>query len=221
MSRFAVYYAPMKQQLLIFDLDGTLADSRQDLATSVNQMRAHYQLEAQSFETIMSFIGDGVRKLVARSLEGESIDFDEALAYHKVCYNKCMLDQTALYADVAEGLKTMDNHVLAVLSNKPGDPSRAIMNHLGLGETFIRIIGGGDMPALKPAPDGINALLESTGISKEDTWMIGDHHTDLEAAKNAGVQAGFVTYGIGNPGGFEATQTWDNFADLVSFFAEK
>ena len=208
------------KQLLIFDLDGTLADTRADLATGINLMRAHYGLPPLSMEIIESFVGDGIRNLVERSLQGADVNVDEALALDKKFYAEHMLDETVLYPGVTEGLKKLAEagHLLAVLSNKPGDPSRTILNHLGVGHLFSWIIGGGDFPNLKPAPDGIVALLGATGIAPENTWMLGDHHTDLEVAHNAGVKSGFVTYGIGNPGRFTADQVWNGFGELVNFF---
>ena len=208
----------MKKQLLIFDLDGTLAETRQDLATGINLMRAHYNLPPLDVETVTGHIGNGVRKLVERSLEGASLDLDEALAFNKKFYAEHMLDETALYPGVVEGLQALSVNALAVLSNKPGDPSRVILKHLAVDGFFFRILGGGDLPNLKPSPDGIEALIEESGVSKENTWMIGDHYTDLEVAHNAGVKCGFVTYGLGHPGEFSADQTWHGFEELVEFF---
>ncbi|MFA6172962.1 MAG: HAD hydrolase-like protein [Kiritimatiellales bacterium] len=210
----------MKQQLLIFDLDGTLADTRADLATGINLMRAHYGLPLLSMEKIESYVGDGIRVLVKRSLEGAAVDVDEALALDKKFYAEHMLDETVLYPGVADGLKKLAaaGHLLAVLSNKPGDPSRTILNHLGAGSLFSWILGGGDLPNLKPAPDGILALIGATGIAPENVWMLGDHHTDLEVAHNAGVKSGFVTYGIGHTGEFTPDQVWNGFGELVDFF---
>ncbi|HNX52715.1 MAG TPA: HAD hydrolase-like protein [Pontiellaceae bacterium] len=213
----------MHRQLLVFDLDGTLADSRADLATAVNLMRAHYSLPPLSLDTIESYVGNGVRQLVARSLQDTGVDVAEALPLYKQFYTEHMLDATALYPGVAQGLRRLaeSGHLLAVLSNKPGDPSRTILHHLGAGPLFAWILGGGDLPNLKPAPDGLLALVAATGMPPQKVWMIGDHHTDLEAARNAGVKSGFVTYGIGNPGGFRADQVWNSFEELVDFFANK
>jgi len=210
----------MKPQLLIFDLDGTLADTRADLATGINRMRAHYSLSPLSMEKIETYIGDGIRVLVERSLQGAEVNVDEALALNKKFYAEHMLDETVLYSGVAEGLKKLATagHLLAVLSNKPGDPSRVILNHLGVGDLFFRIIGGGDLPNLKPAPDGILALMKESGLESSNVWMLGDHHTDLEVAHNAGVKSGFLTYGIGHPGEFTADQVWNGFRELVDFF---
>jgi phosphoglycolate phosphatase len=211
----------MQKQLLIFDLDGTLVDSSADLTTGINCMRAHYGLPPLDRQTVTGYIGDGIRKLVERSLQGAEVDVDEALVLDKKFYAEHMLDETALYPGAGEGLRRLSGHALAVLSNKPGDPTRAILKHLGVGELFFRTIGGGDVPNLKPAPDGIFELMAESGISKENTWMIGDHHTDLEAAHNAGVKSGFVSYGIGHPGEFTADQIWHGFEELTEFFRLK
>ncbi|QHI69907.1 HAD family hydrolase [Tichowtungia aerotolerans] len=204
---------------MIFDLDGTLAETRQDLASGINLMRAHYGLAPLDVETVTGYIGDGIRKLVERSLQGLDVDIDEAVALDKKFYAEHMFDETRLYPGAEEGLKALSAHALAVLSNKPGDPTRAILKHLGVDGLFFRMLGGGDLPNLKPSPDGIEALLAESGISKENTWMIGDHHTDLEVAHNAGVKSGFVTYGLGHAGEFSADQTWSTFGELVDFFS--
>ena len=212
----------MQKQLLIFDLDGTLADTRADLATGINLMRAHYGLPLIGMDVIESYIGDGVRKLVERALQGAAVNIDEALTLNRKFYAEHMLDKTVLYPGVTGGLRKLSaaGHRLAVLSNKPGDPSRVILKHLGVAGLFFRIIGGGDVPNLKPAPDGILALIEESGARPENTWMLGDHHTDLEVAHNAGIKSGFLTYGIGNSGKFTADQVWHGFAELVEFFTK-
>ncbi len=212
----------MQKQLLIFDLDGTLADTRADLTTGINLMRAHYGLPSLDMGVVTGYIGNGIRKLVERSLQGADVDVDEALALDKEFYAEHMFDETALYPGVEEGLKTLADagHALAVLSNKPGYPSRLILSHLGVNDLFFRIIGGGDVPNLKPAPDGIDVLMEESGLARENVWMIGDHHTDLEVAHNAGVKSAFVTYGIGHPGEFTADQTWRGFEELTAFFMD-
>jgi phosphoglycolate phosphatase len=208
----------MEKRLLIFDLDGTLAETRQDLSSGVNLMRAHYGLPPLDVETITGYIGDGVRTLVERSLQGATVDLEEATSLNIQFYYEHMLEQTALYPYVVDGLKSLSGNALAVFTNKPGDPARQILKHLGVDGLFFRILGGGDLANLKPSPDGIIALMEERGVAPENTWMIGDHHTDLEAAQNAGVKSGFVTYGMGHAGAFCADQTWNGFEELVEFF---
>jgi len=208
----------MEKQLLIFDLDGTLVETQQDLTTGVNCMRAHYDLPPLGVETVTGYIGNGVRKLVERSLQGMDVDIDEALALNTKFYVEHMFDETRFYAGVEDGLMKLSGNALAVLSNKPGDLTRSVLKHLGADGLFFRMLGGGDLPNLKPAPDGIEVLMAESGINKENTWMIGDHHTDLEVAYNAGVKSGFVTYGIGHAGEFIANQTWHGFQELTDFF---
>lgn len=209
----------MKKQLLIFDLDGTLAETRYDLTTGINRMREHYGLVPLDVEVVTGYIGNGVRKLVERSLQGMAADLDEAVVLNRAFYAEHMLEKTRFYPGVTEGLQALGTrHALAVLSNKPGDPTRTILEHLGADQLFFRMLGGGDLLNLKPAPDGIDALMSESGIGPENTWMIGDHYTDLRAAHNAGVKSGFVTYGIGRSGDFEADQTWHGFVELASFF---
>ena len=211
----------MDKKLIIFDLDGTLADTSADLTTGINLMREHYGLPPLDRETVTGYIGDGIRQLVERSLQGADVDADEALALDRKFYAEHMLDATALYPRVEEGLQALSGNTLAVLSNKPGEPSRVILEHLGVRDLFFRILGGGDLPSLKPAPDGIDALMAESGIGPENTWMIGDHHTDLQAAHNAGVKSGFVTYGIGHCAEFTADQVWHGFEELVEFFTNQ
>jgi phosphoglycolate phosphatase len=210
----------MKPKLIIFDLDGTLADTRADLTTGINLMRGHYGLSPLELDVVTGYIGNGVRSLVERSLQGAPVDLNEAVGVNRAFYAQHMLDQTALYEGVSEGLAALSQCKLAVLSNKPGDPARCILKHLGVDSFFFRTIGGGDVPNLKPSPDGIEELIEESGIPAEDTWMIGDHHTDLQAAHNAGVKSGFVTYGLGSPGDFCANQTWCTFQEMVDFFVK-
>jgi phosphoglycolate phosphatase len=210
----------MKPKLIIFDLDGTLADTRADLATGINLMRCHYGLPPLELDVVTGYIGSGVRSLVERSLQGAPVDLDEAVGVNNSFYAEHMLDQTALYEGVYKGLRALGQCKLAVLSNKPGDPARRILRHLDIDSFFFRIVGGGDVPKLKPAPDGIEELMEESGISAEETWMIGDHHTDLQAANNAGVKSGFVTYGLGHSGDFCADQTWCTFQEMVDFFVK-
>ena len=210
----------MNRQLLIFDLDGTLIESRLDLATGLNLMRTHYGLSPLTVETIVGYIGDGARNLVELSLQGAKADLEEALALALKFYAEHMLDQTEFYPHVEEGLKTLlsSGHVLTVLSNKPGNLTRRIIEQLGATDCFSRILGGGDLKSLKPAPDGIHQLIDQTEISAENCWMIGDHHTDLETAYNANVKSGFVSYGIGHPDKFSADKTWHGFDELVDYF---
>ncbi|MFC1796945.1 HAD family hydrolase [Pseudomonadota bacterium] len=210
----------MKPQLLIFDLDGTLVDSRKDLASAVNGMRSRYGLQPLPLEVVTGFVGGGARNLVERALQQSDVDVDEALSLYKRLYNTNLTIHTTTYNGVAVGLKKLSGagHQLAVLSNKPGDASREILRHFSLHACFRSVIGGGDIEKLKPHPDGIRKLAFETGFGTSRTWMIGDHHTDLSAAKSAGVFSALVEYGFGDSRGMEANARFTSFEQLVAFF---
>jgi len=210
----------MSPQLLIFDLDGTLIDSRRDLAEGINHMRKHYGLEPLPPEIASSYIGNGVRKLVERSLQGAAVDLEEALQINKDYYCSHLTVHTTLYTGVAEGIPRLaaEGHKLAVLTNKPGDPSREILKHFGLGAYFGSIIGGGDIGKLKPEPDGVFKCIETAAMETSNTWVLGDHYTDLAVAENAGVKSAFAGYGFGEERGYEASVYFASFQELVGYF---
>ncbi|MEA2068191.1 MAG: HAD-IA family hydrolase [Verrucomicrobiota bacterium] len=210
----------MEPQLLIFDLDGTLIDSRADLTAGINHMRGHYGLGPLSFETVSGYVGNGVRKLVVRSLQGADVDVDEALRVNKEYYFSHLTVHTTLYAGVEQGLCRLADagHRLALLTNKPGDPSREILKHFKLADLFCAILGGGDTENLKPEPDGAFQCMKLSGMEIPATWMVGDHYTDLAVAKNAGIRSAFVQYGFGEERGYEPTVYFASFPELVGYF---
>lgn len=210
----------MNPQLLIFDLDGTLIDSRADLAEGINHMRGHYGLAPLPFETVGGYIGNGVRLLVERSLQGVAVDFEEALQIYTNYYYSHLTVHTTLYEGVAEGILRLAaaGHKLALLTNKPGDPSREILKHFDLDGYFNTITGGGDIDKLKPEPEGVLHIMELTAMDSSNTWMVGDHYTDLAAAENAGIECAFVRYGFGEERGYKPTQYFASFPELVGYF---
>jgi phosphoglycolate phosphatase len=190
--------------LLVFDLDGTLVDSSRDLAAATN---AALELVAPEHTTIplavvRSFVGEGARLLVERSLRHAGIDrsADEVLPVFFECYSERLLATTALYPGMAEALDRLSGRPLAVLTNKPGPFSRTILEGLGVGPRFARIWGAGDVKERKPDPSGLRRLVEELGANARTTWMIGDSAIDVRTARAAGVRAAGVTWGL-DPGG--------------------
>ncbi len=197
-------------KLLIFDLDGTLVDSRVDLANSINAMLRHYRRPELPCDVIASYIGNGAPVLVRRAL-GDPDDeafLQEALFYFMAYYREHKLDTTYVYAGIKEaldviqnsrnGASTPANHALkmAVLSNKPVVPSRAIVDALGLGQYFFQVYGGNSFHTKKPDPAGVQALLEEAGVQAQQTVIIGDSDVDVLTARNAGAYSVGVTYGL-------------------------
>jgi phosphoglycolate phosphatase len=186
-------------RLLVFDLDGTLVDSKQDLALSVNAMRAEMGLGPLPLDLISSYIGHGVMTLVRRSLgtQATSENIDKGLAFFLTYYRDHMLDNTAPYPGVAEALEKLDSHKMAVLTNKPVNFSREMLTRLGFARYFAYIYGGNSFPQKKPDPTGLNKLMEDLQISARETLMVGDSDTDILTGRNAGVWTCGVTYGFG------------------------
>src|SRR5882672_2409193 len=182
-------------KLLIFDLDGTLVDSRVDLANSINAMLRHYGRHELPNDVISSYIGNGAPMLVRRSL-GDPDDenfVQEALLYFLSYYREHKLDTTYVYEGIKEALNAIQNssigepHKMAVLSNKPVVPSRAIVEALGLGPFFFQVYGGNSFHTKKPDPAGVQALLQEARVVPEETIIIGDSDIDVVTASNSGI----------------------------------
>ncbi|MCX6992014.1 MAG: HAD-IA family hydrolase [Kiritimatiellaeota bacterium] len=212
----------MKRQVLIFDLDGTLIDSRQDLATGINLMRRHYGLGPLPVETVAGFVGEGVRNLVSRSLQDVSfaVDLDEAVQVNKEFYRQHIHDATTLYPGVRDGLDQLARagHALALLTNKPAGACHAILRHFKIDALFASVVGGDSGVPLKPNPEAVFAILQAVGGERTDAWMIGDNHTDIAAAHRAGIHSIFVTYGMGALGPEKPEVTSAGFDEVVALF---
>ena len=187
--------------LLIFDLDGTLVDSKQDLIYSVNATRGFMNLAPLPGPTVARYVGRGAMALIQSALgdSAPAADVQKAHQFFIQYYGEHMLDKTALYPDVRESLDVLKDsgHTLAVLTNKPVRFSEKMMERLGLGKHFVRIYGGNSFdPKKKPDPVGIHALLSETGLAKERTIMVGDSSVDIRTARNAAVRACGVTWGF-------------------------
>lgn len=204
---------------IIYDLDGTLIDSRGDLTAALNYMRGTYGLEPLTIETVTSFIGNGARKLVERATAGHGIDVDEALRRNKEFYAAHKTDKTTLYPGVADGLAQLHAAGIpqAVVTNKHQEAVGEILQHLGVLQYFDHIIGGGGDFPLKPEADSLLHVVEQTGSQVADSWMVGDHYTDLLAGKRAGMKCCHATYGFGDIKDEQFDLEVHLFSDFVRF----
>ena len=190
----------MRFELLVFDLDGTLIDSKLDLALSVNATLANAAMEPIAHETIYSYVGNGAPMLIRRSLgpDATAEQAEEGLQFFYRYYREHMLDNTCLYPGVREGLDRLleSGSGLAVLTNKPVRFSGEIVSRLGLEAHFEKVYGGNSFETKKPDPYGLNLLLEQLEVSKERALMVGDSAVDILTARNAEVTSCGVTYGL-------------------------
>ncbi len=186
--------------LLVFDLDGTLIDSAQDLAVSMNATRQHFGLAPLDPKLIYSYVGNGVAVLVKRAVAAEAGEavLDDALAFFLRFYRAHALEHTKLYPGVREAIEALAGagHTLSVLTNKPARISFDIIVGLGLGACFARIYGGDSFASKKPDPIGILTLMSESGATSERTIMIGDSSVDIRTARNAGVRSCGVGWGF-------------------------
>jgi phosphoglycolate phosphatase len=206
-------------KLLVFDLDGTLIDSAQDLCNSVNATLVHVGRTPLTDPAIASFVGNGAPLLMRRSLaaadgiSADQVDTDlQALAYAFFLdyYRAHKLDFTYAYEGVLDSLHALHQlHIadvdapspartMAVLTNKPVRPARGICEGLGLAGYFLHIYGGDSFPLKKPEPLGLRTLMTEVGATPAETAMIGDSLVDIQTARNAGVWSIGCTFGFGN-----------------------
>ena len=203
--------------VLIFDLDGTLVDSKKDLTASVNYVRHQFELPSLNEDEIARFIGDGALMLIRRALAEKATEssVQQGLQMFLSYYRAHMLDQSTLYPGVRETLDRLRDCKLAVLTNKPVHFSCAMLDGLGIYRYFTAVYGGNSFERKKPDPMGVYRILSDTNGQREATWMIGDSAVDVRTGKNAGVTTCGVTYGY-------STKSFEDYPPdfLVDQFSE-
>lgn len=186
-----------KFDLLIFDLDGTLIDTRQDLANALNFALQQLSKAPLALDKVTSLVGDGVRVLLARALSGESEETQaKALSWFRQFYAEHLAEHSRLYPRMAEVLACFREKKKAILSNKPQDFTLALLQQLELQASFEIIIGGSPAFPLKPHPQGLQTILAKLQTSASRAIIIGDGENDILAGKAAGVMTCAVTYGF-------------------------
>jgi phosphoglycolate phosphatase len=204
---------------LIFDLDGTLIDSKRDLINSVNAMMLEMGQPQLAEQTISAYIGHGAPQLVARALGGGVTEQEgrHALQFFLAHYEEHKLDSTCAYPGVPEALEKFSGIPMAILTNKPVRVSVRILEGLGLANYFRTVYGGNSFETKKPHPQGVNTILREFGTTPGATILIGDSEVDVRTARNSGTLAATVNYGFGahDRAAHPADVYLDRLTDLV------
>jgi phosphoglycolate phosphatase len=184
---------------LIFDLDGTLIDSKADLIRSVNAMLQEMGRETLHEDTISGYIGHGAPVLVRRALGANTTEAERerALKFFLAHYDAHKLDSTCAYPGVPEALEQLVSYSMAILTNKPVRVSVRILEGLGLAKYFRAVYGGNSFETKKPDPLGAHTILREFGAVPSQAILIGDSEVDVQTARNAGMLAATVNYGFG------------------------
>jgi phosphoglycolate phosphatase len=189
-------------RLIAFDLDGTLVDSRQDLADAANELLGSYGAASIDQASVVRMVGEGARILVQRVLDAGRVDvpIEEALDRFLELYDRRLAHHTRPYPGVPALLAALDGrHALAVLTNKPQRASERLIAHFGWTRCFFAVVGGDTSYGRKPEPAALHALRAQSGASAAETLLVGDSWVDVETARRAGVRVCFAGYGFGDP----------------------
>ncbi len=208
--------------LAVFDLDGTLVDSRADLVSSANEMLASFGAASLDDDAIAGFVGDGAKMLVARSLRAAGVPTGElgtALERFLEIYNGRLLETTMPYLGITELIDdAVDLGVLlGIITNKPEIPTLKILDHFNLTMCFAWVIGGDGKFQRKPDPASLNWLIADAGADASRTLFVGDSQIDADTARAAGTKFCLANYGFGHvrgtielqPGEFSANSARD------------
>jgi phosphoglycolate phosphatase len=190
----------MSRPLVVFDLDGTLIDSRRDLAESANDVLTSYGAVPLDLDRIGAMIGEGAKVLMERALAAAGLDPDtpDALGRFLAAYDRRLLGHTRPYDGIEDALRRAARGAqLAVLTNKPAGPTRRLLEAFGLGTLFPFVVGGDSAFPRKPDPASLRFLMTTAGATVTDTLFVGDSMTDVLTARAAGVPICVAWYGYG------------------------
>lgn len=188
-----------KIKLLVFDLDGTLIDSHEDIVSAVNQTLAFFEIQALSPEEIRDSIGSGIFNLILKTLEENKISqIDLAARLYSQNYRECMLQKTSVYSGVSELLEGLKEWPKVILTNKSNDFVRPIIEKLKLENHFIKFYGKESFVKNKPDPFPVFKIAEEFGVNPEEVMIVGDSDIDIRAGKQAKAWAIGVSYGYGD-----------------------
>lgn len=190
----------MSKSAIIFDLDGTLLDTLDDLADSMNEALAELGFPCHPTDAYRRFVGNGVRMLAKRALPDDARDdktADRLLGVYNSAYRKNCCSKTRPYSGVPELLSELRRRdvSLFILSNKPEDFTADMVKRY-FGDIFTEVLGNSERFPTKPAPDAALHLIEKYGIIKEHVLFVGDSDADMMTAVNAGIDGAGVLWGF-------------------------
>ncbi len=203
-SRFCDILFPVKKRaadvkLIIYDLDGTLLDSRLDIVLAVNATLKHLGLPEKSEELVTSYIGWGSDKLLRDALGRRNLGLlPQAVRYYWRYYLRHGLDNTAIFPGVKPVLRRFSDRIQVIVSNKQRAFVVGQLKAFGIRRYFREVLGGDDMKCAKPSPCPINDMLRKYGIDRREAMIVGDMALDIRTGKNARILTCGVTYGIGD-----------------------
>jgi len=205
-------------KLIIYDLDGTLIDSREDIARAVNWTLREFGFGKLTTEQISRFVGNGVKNLMQQALKeagGPALpSLERSIKLFRKRYGEHLLDRTQLYPSVKKVLEHFKDRKQAVITNKPEDFSIKILRGLGIDSYFFRVLGGDRGFPKKPAPEPVLEILRTGGVSADESVLVGDSATDVATGRNAGVRTFAVTYGFGARAEIQKAEPYSILTDL-------
>ena len=187
------------KKLILYDLDGTLVDTRQDIITSVRYALEILKGPDLTDDEIKDCVGTGLHALIKQVFRTEDEKLaDQGSKLYREHYKKHMLDHTKLYPGAREFLEHFKDRKQAVITNKPNPFSSQILEALGVAHFFIAVLAGDNGLPFKPDPAAIHHLMEATGATEEEVLFVGDSSIDIQAARNAGVEVVTLSHGFAN-----------------------
>ena len=200
----------MALKLIIFDLDGTLVDSRTDIMSALNYAISPYNVEPVSLDETMTLVGEGATRLIGKLLEKRKISLDLSLlvARFESYYSEHPVSHTAPYPGVPETLRYLHNYRKAVISNKFRSIALKVLEGLQLSQYFDEVAGVDTFPERKPSPVPILRILEQFEVKSEEAFIVGDSIYDIQAGRASGAKTVAAAYGYGSPG-------FSDYADFI------
>lgn len=206
------------KRLIVYDLDGTLVDTLEDITAAANHMRQALGQPPLAPEAVRPYVGRGLHQLLERCLDTrDRRRVEQGAAIYRAYYTAHLADASRLYPGVREVLEHFKARRQAVVSNKPNPFSRDLLDRLGVASYFFEIVGGEEPYPKKPDPAGVQALMRASGVGPEETLLIGDSPIDVETARNAGIAVAALLQGFSEPADLVAAAPDILVRDLAEF----